>query len=884
MKAIASSTRVLALLLTGALFAPCAAQIPAAPPSPRATPPPSQPRTQTQATPPQVASQTQPTARAPVTFDTLLAADAYAVYGEFRGVGAYINSKEVAELVAPLSLPGTGAPPEALDLYNFLKAHAEVLATARVLFAASPARAKLPDGVAAVDLSSPEQAQKFETELRQFLNAHADVLTGNRRGSTLTLENDDARAPGRAGDGATSARRSARRGEGRASDNRKNAAPYYLRRAGALLVLSNAPFSLAALRPADAPLLADEPGFQAARARFAHETLFVYFNTKRMGRYTELQREKYEREAKRQEAAMRRAQRRGRVQAVSRADAPSDDETNADSRAVIVAGSTSGTDAAGAIGAEAGGGKPGETSVLTGVHVETTIQQQPPPPDLPTKAEPTPTPETQKELTPEERERVQQQQAAQRLFATVPSILFGNIGGGIQWPESIAVAGELTSDELIVRALVLDEAGDENRPLRPLPFVPLLLSGPALTAEAANVVPADTDVLLSASLDLPQMYDYVASMLKLLDLGGRKEGNESFEGQLSAFEKTSGFRLKDDLIAALGNEIAVAVPGRFLGVGRGSVVRAANTRASWNGPVFLIALNDKRALQALLPRALESVGLKGIREQQLIERRGDVELLTFTNGAVAFIDRFLVLAPDAETMRRVTDAYNERRTLANSDAYRNAGRWQPRQTLGQVYVANDLVKGLFDDPKLALEDVEDAQVRDVLSRVNADPGSVTYALTKDDQGLLHELHVPQNVLALISADALISQQLGPLRSHEMQAQTALREIAYRELSYREKHGRYGSLEDLRQWTLDKTKAMAEKQGAENLAISDSMLDAQAEGYDIKLNASGDKFEVTATPTVYRKTGRRSFYIAQDNVLRGADLNGKPADANAPPVD
>lgn len=42
--------------------------------------------------------------------------------------------------------------------------------------------------------------------------------------------------------------------------------------------------------------------------------------------------------------------------------------------------------------------------------------------------------------------------------------------------------------------------------------------------------------------------------------------------------------------------------------------------------------------------------------------------------------------------------------------------------------------------------------------------------------------------------------------------------------------------------------------------------------------------ITATPRLYRKTGFRSFYIATDGVLRGADKQGAPADENDPDID
>src|SRR5947209_2481600 len=95
----ASLRRAFALLLPLFLapLMPCMAQQPSATPL------------TTKPAPPASAPKSQPAPS--VTFDTLLAADSYAIYGEVRGLGQYLNSKEVTELTTPLGLPG-GAPPE----------------------------------------------------------------------------------------------------------------------------------------------------------------------------------------------------------------------------------------------------------------------------------------------------------------------------------------------------------------------------------------------------------------------------------------------------------------------------------------------------------------------------------------------------------------------------------------------------------------------------------------------------------------------------------------------------------------------------------------------------------------------------------------------------
>ena len=44
------------------------------------------------------------------------------------------------------------------------------------------------------------------------------------------------------------------------------------------------------------------------------------------------------------------------------------------------------------------------------------------------------------------------------------------------------------------------------------------------------------------------------------------------------------------------------------------------------------------------------------------------------------------------------------------------------------------------------------------------------------------------------------------------------------------------------------------------------------------------FKLWATPIEYGVTGRQSFYIGTDGVIRGADKNGARADENDPPVE
>src|SRR5215510_14865819 len=72
-----------------------------------------------------------------VSFDTLLPADTYKVYGEVRGVGQLIRSDGVKDLLDPV-LKLAAPPREFKALVKWLNARADVLLTSRLLFAAWP--------------------------------------------------------------------------------------------------------------------------------------------------------------------------------------------------------------------------------------------------------------------------------------------------------------------------------------------------------------------------------------------------------------------------------------------------------------------------------------------------------------------------------------------------------------------------------------------------------------------------------------------------------------------------------------------------------------------------------------------------------------------------
>ncbi len=78
-----------------------------------------------------------------LTFETLLAADSYKIYGEVRGVGQLLRSAGVNDIVDPV-MKLAAPPKEFKTLLRWLNTHAAALMTSRLMFAAWPSRPKLP--------------------------------------------------------------------------------------------------------------------------------------------------------------------------------------------------------------------------------------------------------------------------------------------------------------------------------------------------------------------------------------------------------------------------------------------------------------------------------------------------------------------------------------------------------------------------------------------------------------------------------------------------------------------------------------------------------------------------------------------------------------------
>jgi len=786
----------------------------------------------------------------PPTFDTLLSADSYKVYCEVRGVGGLIRSSAVNDLLDPVMKLG-GPPKEFKTIVKWLNVHAEVLAGSRMLVAGWPSRPKLPTVLIAIEFSSAEEAKKFYPELRGFLPILLPTPTPTPSPTPIPVQTPAA-AP-----------RSTPIVSVGSPDIPVIAAepvivpmtvpqpprtvpkqesepvlpPYQIKQAGSLVLISNTDFTFRSLKPRGSKPLEEDQNFTLARNRFASESIFLYVDVK------SIEKEEKERQKKWEEEEQKRIESEA-------ANPPKAEEAPVEM----------------------------ETQVTT----PTTVEDPPPPaPEPSIDSQPTPAvtasdPQASSTGTLSGTPRGTDEVGFPMMFS-----LYGALfGGESKWPEAISAALVFEGDAYVLRTLILN--GTENKS-NSIPFVPQFVSGPALVPESPNIFPADTDLFVSVSLDYPQVYDGMLKAIANAEEQSRKYRDQPVkdgpppESPFAIYEKKLGLKIKDDLLPLLGNEIALALPKKLPSPTPSPTNPSAekttpensepkSARPAEPNPVIAISVKDREAVGRLIPKIIESFGFKGANLFAQTEKRDGAEITSYGNiFAYAFLGDFLVVSADAAATRHVVDAYVNHQTLSSNSHFRNFTRWQPRQVLGQFYVAPALVEQ-YTSAAVTGAPVND-KMSEFLSRVNPVIDPLTYALTNDGQGPLHELHVPKNLLQMTIARASSETAQAPPQTNEAVAKSSLRTIASAEAVYQatKGDGRFGSLDELI---------------VENLVSKDIL---QKHGYRIEVTVSEKGFEAIAVPVTYGESGRLSFFIDESGVLRAGDHGGGPATAADVPL-
>ncbi|PYS72405.1 MAG: hypothetical protein DMF69_07705 [Acidobacteria bacterium] len=442
-----------------------------------------------------------------------------------------------------------------------------------------------------------------------------------------------------------------------------------------------------------------------------------------------------------------------------------------------------------------------------------------------------------------------------------------------KWPQGIGAGISLENESLEIRALMISAPGEKADVI---PIFPFLIPAAPIVPNSPSILPADTELLVTASLDFAQMYAGMSKRPFLQPDNDMQTVSSEEIGPFAELEKKLNIKIKDDLLPLLGSELVVSMPVKMLDDGPRPTPTADTSapdpqnkdqKPAAPSVVVALALRDKEGMRALLPRIVEGLGFKGASVMAQTQRREDTEMVSYGNAlAYAFIQNFLVVSADPASIRHVVDSYLKHETLSSDQQFRNYTRWQPRQLQAQVYLSPALMesyKTWATDPGTLLSD----QTREFLSRVGAVSQSVTYSLSNDGLGALHELHVPKSLVLMAVAGISEGSNPSPLVSNERAAMGTLYQIAGAQNQFKAGKGAggFGSVEDL------VTEGFLEKEMVEG------------HGYKIEVTAINNKFTVTATPLEYGKTGRTSYFMDESMVLRGGDHGGSTASVSDRPI-
>jgi len=758
-------------------------------------------------------------------FDNLLAADSYKMYGEVRNIGQLMSTGGVGEIVDPI-VKLADPPQEFKSIIKFLKTNSEALATARLLFATWPARNDIPDAFVAIEFATNDEAAKFAPRLETFLPTVLPPVT-----DPTPLPTPASSGAAKTKPGETAQLRVV--GEVTiVADVKKERPAFVLSHTGNLVLISDKPFKFEKLRPVGSKSLFEDQNFRIAHDRFSSESVFVFFNVAL--------------EERSKPANEKQATTVAENEPMKPAEAATDDAPDEASTSPIAPPTT-------------------EPLVVGNANVQGTAVLGPGPQPLPT---PTPTKEQQAQAT-----------ASNQVGNLLDALGFGEP----QWPEAVGLALALDNSDFVIKALLIDAPDAKHLPL---PFVPQLISGPSYAPDAPSVLPYDTEVFVTASIDLLQTYEGMRKATEIKTRADVKQvpagGKELPLDAYAEFEKKAGIRIKDDLLPVFGNEIAIAGSLKSLqGIGGFNVGAAPSAKPSPEAgdakadkekkgsdvfPMLLIAVRDREAARRVIPRILDGLGIGEANLIAQVEKREDTELVNYAGVfAYAFVGNFVVIS-EAATVRRVIDANVNHQTLSSNSAFRNSRRWEPSRTLGQIYVSPAMMEGYQDEVRKQAATL-DATMRDFLLGLDPTAGAITYALSSDGLGTQHEMHLPKNLIIAMVAGISSATKNPPPEMNEGIAISALQMISSAETTYQSTagKGKYGTLDQL----------------AEQKLVTMSFFEKY--GYNFEVTASGDQFEVVATPREYGKTGKRSFFVDKSGVVRGDDHGGAPATAADKPV-
>ncbi|HKP86320.1 MAG TPA: DUF3352 domain-containing protein [Blastocatellia bacterium] len=317
-------------------------------------------------------------------------------------------------------------------------------------------------------------------------------------------------------------------------------------------------------------------------------------------------------------------------------------------------------------------------------------------------------------------------------------------------PYAIALGGSLQGDVTTVRALVMFNTKQ---------FTDSLFGffGAGATATemgqsvAASFAAPDADIFVACTLDWNKLYDAVQSLFDSIasSQSGGKYPSGSADPMVMA-EASLGFSIKNELIPALGNEVAVSLSGFGNFVESFAPQQAAQKTNAFRGPgamrfMLMVALKDRVKFEKLVARLVDKGGFQSFARATY----RNATVMSNKDIAFAVTDNFFMLSGSATNLRHALDAHALGNSLAAAADFREA-LGAPRRAIMQAYISSSISNKLYE--YILTEAVKSDPSMKEFARKTAQPRSpVGVTVVPDSDGMMMEMRVPTNLTLMALA-------------------------------------------------------------------------------------------------------------------------------------
>jgi len=447
--------------------------------------------------------------------------------------------------------------------------------------------------------------------------------------------------------------------------------------------------------------------------------------------------------------------------------------------------------------------------------------------------------------------------------------IFGN-----SWnADTTAAAAKVEYDDAIgfnslsAFALALSSVGGDGRFEGLLEFdrskeslLSLLFDPPAVRLRGASVLPGDSHLAISFGLESTRLYDYFDRRLGPAMRRVSPKGESSADRMLKDMSASVGMKLREEFLAALGDEVMLAFDF-------GSLLDAATGDAPPSPPSFLVTVETTNpdVARAGLVRLLADAP----EPPQIAERDDNGIVVAEAQGMACAVVDGLAIAGPAPSVAKALATYRAGRTLAAEQPFSAATAQMAGDVIGLVYLSPRLDQILMK--KMETEAVA-LPGEPLFTSQGYVPSSMVLTGAKYDAGLYGRVNVPAEAvvagIGLGFAAGLPSLFAARRMSFESAAIGNLRTLGSAEATFIAERNRYGTFAEL---------------------VEADMLDSAwtngcvRDGYKFtQVRVTKDGFEFKAEPAA-ASSGTKSFNILDDYVIRYVEGAVAPQGTKGRPI-